>query len=81
MKEKDIKKKIENGESFFVGVRCNELGGKYSVYLISESKEFIDDIQVWAGEGDKTFRDPRKIIPWARKLGLKGIITEDLLFD
>lgn len=80
MKEKDIRAQIEDGGTFYVGVRFNE-EGKYSVYLMSEDREFIDDIQVWAGEGDKTFRDPRKIVTWAKKLGLKGVIAEDILFE
>lgn len=79
MKEKDIRTKIEDGGSYYIGVRYNE-EGKYSVYLMTEDREFVDDIQVWAGEGDKTFRDPRKIAPWAKKLGLKGVITEDVIF-
>lgn len=78
MKEKDIKENIEAGSQYFVGVRFNKDRENYSVYLLDASKEFVDTIQIWAGDRDKVFSDPRRIIPWATKLGFLAIVSEDI---
>jgi poly(A) polymerase Pap1 len=80
MKEKEIKDLIDAGDTFYIGVRYNKDNENYSVYLATSSKEYIDSIHVWDGEREKVFSDPRRILVWAKRLGVVGVCFDPILF-
>ena len=59
MKEKTIIDLVERGEKLCIGVRYNQNNEEYTVYLATESHEFIEDINIWSGGRLKVFADPR----------------------
>lgn len=81
MKEKTIIEQVAKGKELYVGVKYDFENETYAVYIASKNREFIEDIHIWSGERIKTFVDPRKITPWAEKLGFCGIYFEDIIFN
>lgn len=80
MKEKTIIDLVERGEKLCIGVRYNQNNEEYTVYLATESHEFIEDINIWSGGRLKVFADPRRILSWAKNLGMKSVFFEDINF-